>query len=379
MIATAGIDPKLVAIAAELPGPEFSTEELLLAGRQHLSDKFVEMVHGVRVEKRHSVLVNYPDVLFEGAEPKWDISTTDLAVRAARKCLAKTDVPAESIGLVLGVTTSPGRQLPSLVCDMIARMPEIPRTVANLSIEFMGCCGIPKAVDAARWYLNANPDKHVLICFAEAVTPHAPVLPDFYKHFTEGGEEDYPNTMNALHGFLFADAAVAMILGAEGSGPSFGPVVSLTNVLPEDAELGIIPDGGSDDPVLHGRRTFVLHSDEVIQRAPFYGKETIGRLLQQPTCTLSEASEASVLLMHTGTPRILDLLCAQFGIPNDSETVASSYEVLRDYGNTLGCTIPLMLAQPKHRQEGQGILVAFGLSFSAGAFTMTVPEGGWTP
>jgi 3-oxoacyl-[acyl-carrier-protein] synthase-3 len=38
-----------------------------------------------------------------------------------------------------------------------------------------------------------------------------------------------------------------------------------------------------------------------------------------------------------------------------------------------------MLAEHVHRDEGQAILVAFGLSFSCGAFTMTVPAGGWTP
>jgi 3-oxoacyl-[acyl-carrier-protein] synthase-3 len=52
---------------------------------------------------------------------------------------------------------------------------------------------------------------------------------------------------------------------------------------------------------------------------------------------------------------------------------------LRDYANTIGCSVPLMLAEPVHRLEGQGLLVAFGLSFSCGAFTMTVPPGGWTP
>ncbi len=50
-----------------------------------------------------------------------------------------------------------------------------------------------------------------------------------------------------------------------------------------------------------------------------------------------------------------------------------------EYGNTIGCSVPLMLADPVHRSEGEGLMVAFGLSFSCGACTMTVPQGGWTP
>src|SRR5438046_1688355 len=108
MTAATEIDPKIVAIAAELPSPEYSTEDLLAAGRDHLSDSLVAMLSNLGVDKRHSVLANYPEVLFQDAEPKLDVATADLAVLAARKCLAKADVSPESIGLVLGVSSSPG-------------------------------------------------------------------------------------------------------------------------------------------------------------------------------------------------------------------------------------------------------------------------------
>jgi 3-oxoacyl-[acyl-carrier-protein] synthase-3 len=38
-----------------------------------------------------------------------------------------------------------------------------------------------------------------------------------------------------------------------------------------------------------------------------------------------------------------------------------------------------MLAEPVHRPAGEGLVLAFGLSFSCGAFSMTIPHGGWTP
>lgn len=60
-----------------------------------------------------------------------------------------------------------------------------------------------------------------------------------------------------MHGFLFGDAAVAILFGADGDGPTVG----LTNKLPEDAEFGTVPDGGSDIPVVCGRRLYTLNPD----------------------------------------------------------------------------------------------------------------------
>jgi 3-oxoacyl-[acyl-carrier-protein] synthase III len=371
-------DPHLNAVVAQLPAPHWSTQELLDASGGRLSGRLAEMLGGLGVEKRHSVLANYPEVLFEGAEPKADIGATELAVRAARRCLAEAGVAPGSVGLVLGVTSSPGRLLPSLVCDVFAQMPELPREAASLSISHMGCSAVSKVVETARWYLTCNPGKRVLACFMDAITPLSPTLPGRYVHFGGAPPGERQETVNAMHAFLFGDAAVAMVLGADGPGPTFGPVAHLTNELPEDAELGTVPDGGSDVPVVHGRRQYTL-SPLVTPRGAHYAERTVAALLAGGGCGLTAPGEASALFMHTGSTRILDALCARFGVAPGSDRAASSYRVLRDYGNTIGCSVPLMLAEPVRREAGEALVVAFGLSFSCGAFAMTVPEGGWTP
>jgi 3-oxoacyl-[acyl-carrier-protein] synthase III len=373
-----GVDPRLNAVAAELPRPSFTTDDLRKAADGRLSDRLHDMLGDLGVEKRHSVLTNFPEVLFAGAEPAFDTAATALAVRACRAALAKADLDPGEIGLVLGVTSTPGRLLPSLVCDLFAQMPEIPRTAANLAIQYMGCSAIAKVVDTARWYLSVQPEKKVLVAFLEAVTPLSPELPGTYAHFTEIAPEDRRETVNVMHGFLFGDAAVGMVLGADGPGPAFGPVANLTNEVPEDAELGTVPDGGSDIPLVYGRRLYTL-SQDVTPRGTHYAARTVDMLLGGGGSGLRSAGDATMLLMHTGSTRILDGLCRRFGVPADSDRVASSYRVLHDYGNTLGCSVPLMLADPLPRRPGEGLVIAFGLSFSCGTFGITVPDGGWTP
>lgn len=371
--------PTLLAVSAELPPARWTTGELLAAAGDRFSDRLNGMLTGLGVDTRHSVLANYPEVLFGGAEPKLEIAAAELAARAVRSCLAKAEADPASIGLVLGVTSSPGRLLPSLACDLFALLPEIPRDAVALSLEYLGCSAMAKAVDTARWYLTAEPGKRVLVCFLDAITPLSPPLPDRYGHFSEVPDGQRQETVNAMHGFLFGDAAVAMLLGAEGDGPSFGPVVHLTNERPEDAELGTVPDGGSDIPVVDGPRRLYTLSPEVTPRGTHYATSTVRSLLANENCGLASAAGAGMVLLHTGSARILDGLCAEFGVDRDGPEVASSYRILREYGNTLGCSVPLMFADPVRREPGVGLAVAFGLSFSCGAFTVRIPDGGWRP
>jgi 3-oxoacyl-[acyl-carrier-protein] synthase-3 len=373
------VAPTIRAIAAQLPEPCWTTQELLEASGNRFSDKLQGMLANLGVNTRHSVLANYPDVLFNAAEPELAISGSALAVQSARTCIEKSGSDPDEIGLVLGVTSSPSRLLPSLVCDLFVHMPELRRDTPNLSIEYMGCSAIAKAVDCARWFLSCQPDKHVLICFMDAITPLSPPLPGTYTHFSEVSADKRQQTVNAMHGILFGDASVAMLLGTQGSGPALGPIVHLTNDRAVDAELGTVPDGGSDIPVVKGERREYTLSPEVTPRGTFYATSTVKQVLASGETLLKAPCEATRLLMHTGSERILDGLCEQFGVSKASPAVASSYRILRQYGNTIGCSVPLMLADPTPWPEGEALMVAFGLSFSCGAGVMTVPQGGWTP
>ncbi|WP_414941380.1 hypothetical protein [Amycolatopsis sp. cmx-11-51] len=358
-------DPCLLAVSARLPPSRWSTAELTDAAGGRFSDRLTTMLGGLGVENRHSVLANYPEVLFAGAEPEVEVAASELAARAARDCLAKADVDSASIGLVLGVSSSPGRLLPSLACDLFSLIPEIPREAVALSLEYLGCSAMAKVVDTARWFLTVEPDKRVLVCFLEAITPLSPPLPGEFAHFSEVTDGERQSTVNAMHGFLFGDAAVAMLLGAEGAGPTFGPVAHLTNERPEDAELGTVPDGGSDIPVVYGRRLYTL-GPEVTARGTHYAVSTVRSLLAGGTNGLTSASEASLVFLHTGSGRILRGLCAEFDVDPAGPEVASSYRIPREYGNTLGCSVPLMFADPIRREPGTGLAVAFGLRGSGG-------------
>lgn len=374
--AIVGVDPRLEAIAAVQPPSRITTDELLWEGRTHFSERLRHMMGRLGVEARYSALSNYTDVLFRNAEPKVAATSADLAVRSARECVARAGADPAEIGLVLGVTSSPGRLLPCVVCDIVARMPELPRDVPNLAMQYMGCSVMAKAVEVARWYLTSNPHRRVLVCFVETITAMSPALPRFYRYFSEVGQDERQSTVDAMHAFLFGDAAVSMLLSAEGDGPSFSLAAHLTNERADDTELGTVPDGGSDLPVVRGRRQYTL-SPGISSRGAHYVERTVRALIERGGSGLDSPRDASMFLVHTGSAQILNGLCNVFGVPPGSEKAAPSYRVLREHANTLGCSVPLMLAAENRQPPGVALLVAFGLSFSCGAFTMRVPAAGW--
>ncbi|MCE7004476.1 3-oxoacyl-ACP synthase [Kibdelosporangium philippinense] len=335
-----------------------------------MSDRLAAAVTRLGVDNRYSVLANLTDVLAKGADPEVRETALALTARAVRRCGDRADRDPASIGLVIAVTSSPGRLMPNLVCDLFAALPWIPRRAMSLGLTYMGCSVQAKAIDTAGWFLSVHPQSSVLVCFTESHTPLMPPLKPWTAHFTEGGHpQDVTDVINA---FLFGDAAVAMLLTADGNGPTFGPVTHLTNELPDDAELGTIPEGGSDVPVINGRRTNA-RSANVPARGLHYAKTTVNELLARPDYQISAPNQAESLLMHTGSARILDGLCAEFDVPTDSPKVAESYRVLREYGNTSGCSVPLMIDSPAGLPSGENLVVAFGISFAAGATTLRVP------
>jgi 3-oxoacyl-[acyl-carrier-protein] synthase-3 len=298
-----------------------------------------------------------------------------MAVCAARKCLAKARHNGAEIGLVIAATNTPSRLVPGLVSDMFAQMPELPREAMNLSLQGQGCSPMLKAIEAARWYVQVNPQKRVLVICMESTTAMSqPLSRDRYVSFKEARTPDeVQGTVDVLHGFLFADGAVAMLLQAEGNGPVFGPSTHLTNEHPDDSNLGHIVGAGSDMPAIVGRPIYKLEPG-ITERGTFYALNTMSRLLAHRDCPLSTAREADQILIHTGSRKILDGICDSLGVKNDSAQVASAYHILARYGNLTGASLGFMIADALPKARGPMLLLSFGLSFSGSAGILFPPN-----
>ncbi len=362
----------LASLSVSIPEPRFSTEEMLDAASDRFTPELRQMIRSAGIERRHSILFNYKDVLFHGAKADWNVQSVELGVRAARNCLAKVPSSVGDIGFVIGVTNAAARLLPGFVNDVFAQMPELPRDAMNISMQAQGCASLLKAVDTARWYLQANPDRSVLIVCSEVIsTMSTPLMAEWYGTFSQSRSlEQVQRTIDVLHAFLFADASVAMLLRTDGPGPRFSVARHLTNELSSDAELGNIRGGGSNPPLFELRRPAFSLSPEIGKRGVHYARRTVERLLSPIARSVADFPE---VLVHTGSSKILDSVRDSLRLSHEQTRVP--YEVLTEYGNVTGASLGLMIDRTLRRDAKTPrdiLLTTFGIGFSASAGLLSV-------
>lgn len=361
----------LEAITTELPPAVYTTERMLDRAGSRFSPKLVDMISRVGIRQRYSIFENYDDILFQDAEPVWADHGTEMAARAARSCMAESDATADQIGLVIALTNTPSRYMPGFVSDLMAKLRELPRDIPNISMQGQGCSILPKAVEVAGWFLCTSPEKKVLVVFQETTTAlSSPLSASRYVSFAESREPgDNDATRQALHGFLFGDGAVAMLLGANGKGPVFSSITHLSNEEVGDEDLGYMIGGGSSSPVIYGRPIMRL-GPGIPQRGAHYAQETLTRMQQRGDCQLKTLREADQILIHTGSHKILQGICEMFCVDSSSPEVSISFDILSKCGNLNGASLGFMIAQAYRQQYKKVVLISFGLGFSASAGTL---------
>ena len=367
------------AIAASLPESAFSTAELLTVFGHKLSPDLIKTINTLGIDKRYSVLSNYPEFLL-GKKMDPTTSATNLGARAVRQCLEQANTNPAEVGLLIAASNTQSRLLPGLASDVMASLNGLLQpSISLINMQGQGCSALLKAVEVAKWYLGANPTKKVLVLVSEAHTPYGhQIMDEQYNTFREvkkiGGSQSeqsakIQSTQEVIQNMLFGDGAVALLLGANESKLAFGPICHLTNEKPEDVNLLVMEKGGSEDPFVDGRPKYVMKPG-VPKLGAAYAANSVKAVLEHPESSISCVDQATICLIHTGSGKILNEVSAQLGLPANSPKVSASYAVLRDYGNLSSASVGFMLLD-NNINKGTGIMVSFGVGFSAstGVFT----------
>lgn len=371
----------LLSAATSTPQNLFRTSELSNALMHKLSPELINTLHSLGVEQRYSVMDNYPDFL-AGKTIQARSSTTELGVRATRRCLEEWQGDPSRIGLLIAATNTPDQMLPCLASEVMGQTHGLlSRSIRTVSMQAQGCSVLLKSVEVAQWYLAANPGKLAMVLMSEAHTPYvAPLLRDEYLGFREilklrkekklddaQFEKKRLDTTFVIQSMLFGDGAVALLLGSEEGKPGFGPIAHLTNEDTEDVNL-LTMNSNSSHEFLNGRPQYFMRPN-VPLRGAHYAVSTVKDVLQHPDSPVSTMAQVDDCLIHTGSKKILDGVCSQLHLDTDSTKVQGSYEVLKNYGNLSSASTGFMLAE-KNDWKGPTIVVGFGVGFTASAGIM---------
>lgn len=266
-------------------------------------------------------------------------ATSDLAIVAARKALAKANLPVDQLDLIIVGTTSPDYLFPSVACLLQKQLGATNAAAFDISAA---CSGFNFALTTATQFIENKTYKNVLVVGADTLTKYL----------------DWKDRGTCI---LFGDGAGAVVLSATDDGTGV-----LASWLKAEGQLGdklTMPGGGSRDPEQKKGRFIKMEGKDVFKFATRVLEESIYAALKKAQL---KVSDINLLIPHQANVRIINHVAKKMGLPQDKV-----YVNLHKYGNTSAASIPIALdealADGKIKSGDIIALSGFGAGLTCGA------------
>jgi 3-oxoacyl-[acyl-carrier-protein] synthase-3 len=308
--------------------------------------------------------------LLQSLFPKWDMeliyrktgiwkrhiaapgeTAADLAVVATEKLFREHDIDRDSIDFLLLCTQSPDYILPTTACLLQDRL-KLPMTIGALDFN-LGCSGYVYGLSLAEGLVRSGAARRILLITAETYSR--------YIHPTDRSLRT-----------IFGDAAAVTLIEV-GDEPSLGGFVFGTDGRGADTLLvgegGARPAADALKPRKRKRWPSALTMDgpEIAKFALEVLPPMIERVLDAGKWT---RDDVELYLMHQATFFLLDQLRARLNLSEAQMPLA-----LNDYGNTVSCTLPLLLhdlrSDGRLKPGTRTMMVGFGVGLSWAGCTWT--------
>lgn len=340
---------RLLAVAPVLPGPAYAQEEILdviapmVAAGNARTEALMRRVHrnsGVRTRHLVLPLERYAEVRdFTAANDLYLDLGTDLAARAARDALARADVAAADVDLVV-FTSVTGIGAPSVDALLVDRL-GLRRDVRRLPSFGLGCAGGAAALGRAHDHLVGHPHDVVLVVSLELCSLTL--------------QRDDADPANLVASGLFGDGAAAAVLvgtdhpaAAHATGPTLEAAAS--RLYPgTTGELGWRIGASGFRIVLSPALPDVVRAG----LAP----DVEGMLAAHGL----KPGDVTRWVAHAGGPRILDAVQDALALPADALDVSRAS--LADAGNLSSASVLDVLDRTLRAGTtpgSPGVLLAFG-------------------
>ena len=257
--------------------------------------------------------------------------------------------------------------VPALGLDSFTRL---------VNVQGVASTAFPKALELAENYLAMHPDDYVLLCisgvssywFHNQVHRLADVMEISQVNTIKNKAKkqmELRKWVATMEFFLFGDGVASAIVSKDGEGLSVEKIVEVTNVGKKDYLAGYARLSAVNEPFRLG---FYSHLDKAIPKlGAKYTALALKRLLGKNVEDSTKAVKKWAI--HTGSAKILDSLAKHHGI--EHEKLEESHEVLREFGNLAGASLPFILqritSKNKLSEADVVIMLGYGWGFSASA------------
>ncbi len=273
-------------------------------------------------------------------------ATSDLAVEAARACLAERSVEPSEIDTIVIGTVTPDMLFPSTACVVQHKLGAKGVWGFDLSAA---CSAFVYALQAGAQFVATGAHDKVLVIGADVMSSII----------------DYTDRATCV---IFGDGAGAVLLEPTSDGEEFGIIDFLHEVDGSGGCSLYMPGGGSLHPATHetvDKKMHYVHQDgqAVFKYAVRKMAEVCERLLERNRI---KGEDIAAFIPHQANRRIITATADRLSLRPESVIIN-----IDRYGNTTAATIPL--AMQTAREEGklnQGdlvLLASVGAGFTVGA------------
>ncbi len=273
-----------------------------------------------------------------------DECASDLGVAAAEKLFAEHGVERDSIDFLLFCTQTPDYPLPTTSCLMQHRL-GLPTHVGALDFN-LGCSGFVYGLSLADGLICSGAARRILLITAET-----------YSKYIHENDRSLRT--------IFGDAAAATIIDA-GDVPSLSGFAFGTDGSAGDTLMVNTGGARGADAALQPRTRWRWES-KLYMDGPGLIKltlDTVPRTIER-VLKLAKVDEPDVdlYLVHQATHKLLEILRKEMRTDE-----ARMPTMLRDIGNTVSSTIPIMIQQMRAdgrlRRGTRSLLAGYGVGFS---------------
>jgi 3-oxoacyl-[acyl-carrier-protein] synthase-3 len=273
------------------------------------------------------------------------VGTSDLAVEAAKKCLAVRGIAASEVEVIIVATVTPDMFFPATACLVQDKLGVKGAWGFDLSAA---CSGFPYALQVGAKLVESGMHKKVMVIGADVMSSII----------------DYTDRATCV---IFGDGAGAVLLEpcAEGE-------VGLVDYLHEIDGSGAcslnMPGGGSLHPSTIETVQKKMHY--VHQDGQAVYKFAVRKMAEASELVLArngvEGKDLSCFIPHQANKRIILSTAERLGMAEESVIIN-----IDRYGNTTAATIPLAMqtaVEDKRLKKGDLVLLAsVGAGFTVGA------------
>jgi 3-oxoacyl-[acyl-carrier-protein] synthase III len=273
------------------------------------------------------------------------VATSDLAVEAARRCLAARGIPASEVEVVIVATVTPDMLFPATACLVQDKIGAHGAWGFDLSAA---CSGFLYALQVGAKLVESGAHSKVMIIGADTMSSII----------------DYTDRATCV---IFGDGAGAVLIEPTEPG-EIGLIDFHHEIDGSGAEALNMPAGGSLHPAsaetVAGRMHYVHQDGQAVYKyAVRKMVETASKVLHANNIT---AGQLGCFIPHQANKRIILSTAERLGLPLDRVIIN-----IDRFGNTTAATIPLAMqtALDEHRLQGESLvlLASVGAGFTVGA------------